>query len=156
MGQSGSLFRTFQKWNWTYTVRKRHKKKARARWSYEECSKNTSQGAHAVPPDVFLARNEPTRPRRILGRFESVFFSARARQITKSTRKTTAPAVGRCTKIANMRRCRPIWGGVQSRNSVSHDRKPVAEAVEIHHVMALKLEFGVLGAVVRARDVFFA
>ena len=51
--------------------------------------------------------------------------------------------------------CRPIWGGVQSRNSVSHDRKPAAEAVEIHHVMALKRWFGVLGAVVRARDVFF-
>ena len=122
----------------------------------KECSQKTSQGAHAVPPDVFLVRNEPTHPQRILGRFESVFFGARRRQTTQSTRKTTAPAVGRCAKIAKMSLCRPIWGGVQSRNSVSHDRKPVAEAVEIHHVMALKLEFGVLGAVVRAHDVFFA
>ena len=54
-----------------------------------------------------------------------------------------------------MGRCRPISGGVQSRNRVSDDRKPAAEAVQIHHAMALKLNFGVLGAVVRARDVFF-
>ena len=54
-----------------------------------------------------------------------------------------------------MGRCRPIWGGVQSRNRVSHDRKLAAEAVQIHHAMALKRNFGVLDAVVRARDVFF-
>ena len=53
-----------------------------------------------------------------------------------------------------MGRCRPILGGVQSRNRVSDDRKPAAEAVQIHHAMALKLNFGVLGAVVRARDAF--
>ena len=53
-----------------------------------------------------------------------------------------------------MGRCRPILGGVQSRNRVSDDRKPAAEAVQIHHAMVLKREFGVLGAVVRARDAF--
>ena len=53
-----------------------------------------------------------------------------------------------------MGRCRPILGGVQSRNRVSDDRKPAAEAVQIHYAMALKRNFGVLGAVVRARDAF--